>query len=121
MLKLVARYADALNMHLGTPLPGYNLWMNQRYRDHREELGHKLDVLRRHCNRLCRNYDEIEKTVLATVKIAPGAMGVQEVIDMCEGLADMGFQQAIFNMPNAHEIESIEIISEEVIPQLADF
>lgn len=118
-LKLVARYADASNMHLGTPLPGFSPWLNQRYRNHKEELGHKLDVLKQHCDRLGRNYNEIEKTVLATIKIAPDAMSVEEVVEMCEGLAEIGFQQAIFNMPNAHEIEPIEIIGEEVIPQVA--
>jgi F420-dependent oxidoreductase-like protein len=117
-LRLVARYADASNMHVGTPLSGYDPWLNHRYGNHREELGHKLEVLRRHCNAVGRDYDEIEKTVLATIKIAPDAMGVGEVVELCRGLADMGFHQAIFNMPNAHEVEPIEVIGEEVVPMV---
>ncbi|MFX0068912.1 MAG: LLM class F420-dependent oxidoreductase, partial [Candidatus Hodarchaeota archaeon] len=118
-LKLVAKYADASNMHLGSPLPGFAPWLNQRYHNYKEDLGHKLDVLKHHCNRLGRNYDEIEKTVLATIKLAPDAMKVEEVVNLCKGLGEMGFHQAIFNMPNAHEITPLEIIGEEIIPQVA--
>jgi F420-dependent oxidoreductase-like protein len=45
-LLLVAKYADACNL------------MND------EALPHKLDVLKRHCDTVGRDYDEIEKTVL---------------------------------------------------------
>ncbi|MEU4164674.1 LLM class F420-dependent oxidoreductase [Actinoplanes sp. NPDC026670] len=45
-LRLVAEYADACNL------------MNT------DELPHKLDVLKRHCDAVGRDYDEIEKTVL---------------------------------------------------------
>lgn len=45
-LMLVARYADACNL------------MND------DALPHKLDVLKRHCETVGRDYDEIEKTVL---------------------------------------------------------
>jgi F420-dependent oxidoreductase-like protein len=44
-LRLVARYADASNL-FGSP----------------EDVAHKLDVLRRHCDDVGRDYDEIEKT-----------------------------------------------------------
>jgi len=33
-------------------------------------------------------------------------------------LARLGIQHVIFNMPNVHEIEPIEIIGREVIPQV---
>ncbi|WP_215549758.1 LLM class F420-dependent oxidoreductase [Amycolatopsis sp. CA-230715] len=45
-LRLVARYADACNLLSSTP----------------EEVAHKLDVLRRHCDDAGRDYAEIEKT-----------------------------------------------------------
>ena len=114
-LKLVARYADASNMHLGTPLPKFSPWMNQRYKNYKEQLGHKLDVLRIHCDNLGRDFDEIEKTVLATVKVAPGAMSVSEIAERCDRLSEMGFQQVIFNMPNAHEIKPIEQLAEALV------
>ena len=48
-LRLVARYADACNLFGEGP----------------EVVAHKLDVLRRHCDDAGRDYDEIEKTVIA--------------------------------------------------------
>ncbi|MDF3149355.1 MULTISPECIES: LLM class F420-dependent oxidoreductase [unclassified Streptomyces] len=47
-LRLVARYGDACNLFTTSP----------------EEVGHKLDVLRGHCDTEGRDYDEIRKTVL---------------------------------------------------------
>lgn len=48
LLRLVARYADASNL-IATD---------------RDEVAHKLDVLRRHCDDLGRNPDEVDKTIL---------------------------------------------------------
>jgi F420-dependent oxidoreductase-like protein len=47
-LRLVAQYADACNLFATTPA----------------EIVHKLDVLRRHCDDVGRDYAEISKTVL---------------------------------------------------------
>jgi F420-dependent oxidoreductase-like protein len=51
-LRFVARYGDACNLFATTP----------------EEVGHKLDVLRGHCETEGRDYDEIRKTVLHTAE-----------------------------------------------------
>lgn len=47
-LRLVARYADACNLFASSP----------------EEVARKLDVLRGHCVREQRDFDEIERTIL---------------------------------------------------------
>ncbi|HWB68484.1 MAG TPA: hypothetical protein VG518_00755, partial [Solirubrobacterales bacterium] len=47
-LRLVARYADACNLFGSEP----------------DVIGHKLDVLRGHCEAEGRDYAEIEKTVI---------------------------------------------------------
>jgi len=47
-LRLVAEYADACNVFGGSP----------------DEVGHKLEVLRGHCDRLGRDFDAIEKTMI---------------------------------------------------------
>jgi F420-dependent oxidoreductase-like protein len=47
-LRLVAQYADACNVFAASP----------------EEVAHKLDVLRRHCDDVDRDYDAIAKTTL---------------------------------------------------------
>jgi hypothetical protein len=67
-----------------------------------------------------RDYGEIEKTTLGTIKIAPDAMSAGELVELCEGLAEIGIDQATFNMPNAHEITPIETIGREVIPVVAN-
>ena len=77
-------------------------------------------MLRRHCENVGRDYGEIEKTTLGTIKIAPDAMSADELVELCEGLAEIGIDQAIFNMPNAHEITPIETIGKEVIPVVAN-
>jgi F420-dependent oxidoreductase-like protein len=105
-LRFVAQYADACNLFLRS---GY------------DTLRHKLDVLRQHCEDAGRPYEEIERTTLGTVHLAPGEMSAGEVIETCRDLADLGFQQAIFNMPNVHEIAPLEQFGREIIPAAAAF
>jgi alkanesulfonate monooxygenase SsuD/methylene tetrahydromethanopterin reductase-like flavin-dependent oxidoreductase (luciferase family) len=52
LLRLVARYADACNLTDSFDPAFYR---------------HKLDVLRGHCDKVGRDYDEIEKTASFTV------------------------------------------------------
>ncbi len=103
-LRLVAKYGDACNLfaRLGT-----------------EVLQSKLDILKAHCQDVGRNYDEIERTALDTVNIAPGQMTTAEMVDRCRSLAALGFQQLIVNMPNVSELRPIERIGQEVIPAVA--
>lgn len=104
-LRLVAQYADACNLFL---FPGLDV------------LRHKLEVLRRHCEALGRNYDEIEKTVLGTVKVAADGKTTQEVIAECRALRDLGVQHVIYNMPNVHELTPLEVFGNEIIPAVAN-
>jgi F420-dependent oxidoreductase-like protein len=105
-LRLVAQYADACNMFA---------------RAGHETLLQKLEILKQHCEAVGRPYAEIEKTTLDTVHLAPGAMTAAQVIETCRGLADLGFQHLIFNMPNVHEIKPLEIFGREIIPVVAGF
>lgn len=103
-LRMVAQYADACNLFVRA---GFDV------------LQHKLEVLAEHCQSLGRPYDEIEKTTLGTVQLADGEMSAAEVVDLCGSLAEIGIDHAIFNMPNVHEIEPIEIFGDSIIPQVA--
>jgi len=118
-LRFVARYGDACNLVMGTTLVDAGV-----LRESREEgfnyLRHKLQVLRKHCRDLGRPYDDIEKTVATYIKLAPDAMSTDEVVELCHGLAEIGFQHVIFNMPNTHEITPVEVIGEEVIPEVKE-
>ncbi len=104
-LRLVARYADACNLFAfaGT-----------------EAIRHKLDVLRGHCEDVGRPYEEIERTALGVVNLAPDGMTAEEVVGLCRELNGAGIQHFILSMPNVHEIRPLEIFGEEVIPAVAD-
>jgi F420-dependent oxidoreductase-like protein len=103
-LRLVAQYADACNLFAyggaGT-------------------IRDKLDVLKRHCEDVGRDYEEIERTALGTVNLGPESMSPHDVIAMCSELSEVGIQHLIFNMPNVHEISVLETFGREIIPAVA--
>lgn len=103
-LRLVAQSADACNLfaQMGT-----------------ETVRAKLEVLKRHCDTVGRDYAEIEKTTLGSVHLGPGQLGAVDVIAQCRTLAKIGVQHAIFNMPNVHELKPLEIFGQEIIPAVA--
>jgi F420-dependent oxidoreductase-like protein len=104
-LRLVAKYADACNLFARMGV---------------DTVRAKLDILKQHCEKVGRDYSEIEKTTLSTVHLAPEKMNAGNVIEECKALAAIGIQHAIFNMPNVHEIKPLEIFGREIIPALAD-
>ncbi len=102
-LRLVAKYGDACNLFAGP------------------DVGRKLEVLREHCEREGRDYAEIEKT--AYYRFDPGADGerVDEVLADLRGLADLGFQNALGQVVDAHTLRPLEVIGERVSPAVADW
>ncbi|HEU5432928.1 MAG TPA: LLM class F420-dependent oxidoreductase [Thermomicrobiales bacterium] len=102
-LRLVARYGDACSLSPGPQLP------------------HKLDVLRRHCEAEGRDYDAIEKTCAFRFDIGSDGGKTGELIAQLRGLADMGIETVIGDMPHADRITPIEIVGREVIPAVAAF
>jgi F420-dependent oxidoreductase-like protein len=123
-LRLVAKYGDAWNYVLNSPTPHDELGVKARSHSSEERwemLRRKLEILKQHCDAVGRPYEDIEKTIVTYIKLAPGATDTAEVIELCRGLADLGFQQVIFNMPNVHEIKPIKVLSEEVIPTVSEF
>jgi F420-dependent oxidoreductase-like protein len=104
-LRLVAQYADACNLFARTGI---------------DTVRSKLEVLKRHCERFQRDYAEIEKTTLSTVRLAEGAGNAKDVVVECRSLAAAGIQHCIFNMPNVHEIEPLRVFGREVIPAVRE-
>ena len=82
-------------------------------------IRQKLDVLRGHCEDVGRDYEEIERTALNTVNLAPDGMTAEEVIGLCRTLNEAGIDHLILNMPNVHEIRPLETFGEEIIPAVA--
>ncbi|MDE3111683.1 MAG: LLM class F420-dependent oxidoreductase [Chloroflexota bacterium] len=100
-LRLAARYADACNLFTR---PGLDV------------VGHKIDVLRRHCEAEGRAIGDIEVTTLSTAHLAPGQQTPEDVRSHLRALARLGVQHAIFNMPNVRDIRPLETFAREIIP-----
>lgn len=103
-LRLVAQYADACNLFT---------------RAGEEVIRQKLATLKRHCDAVKRHYDDIERTTLSTVHLAPGQMSAADVIAHCRQFAALGVQHMIFNMPNVQDITPLETFGKEIIPEVA--
>ena len=102
-LRLVARYADACNFLVLEP----------------DEVRHKLEVLRRHCDAIGRDVAEIEITNLVEVDLRDGRMSDADVIALIGAQADAGVQHLIVNMPEVWDLRHLERIGREVVPALA--
>jgi F420-dependent oxidoreductase-like protein len=101
-LRLVAKYADACNLFDGP------------------ELAHKLDVLKEHCLREGRDYDEIEKTVLTRFDLGPDGERVEQTIEHLHELAALGFQVAHGTVSDVGSLRPLELMVTRVLPALAD-
>ncbi len=98
-LRLVAQYADASNV-FGGP----------------DTLRHKYAVLREHCERLGRPYEEIERSVLKGVDLERDSPA--HIVDRWGALAEAGAQHAIFSVRGVHDTSRLERLGAEVFPQL---
>ncbi len=99
-LRLVAQYADACNVFGRSP--GF--------------IRSKFEVLREHCERLGRPYDEIERTVLTSAD--PSAESTDEIVERFGSLIEAGTQHLIFDVRRVADTTRLERIASEVFPQL---
>jgi len=102
-LRLVAKYADACN------IPGMGA----------DVVRHKLDVLREHCEREGRNYDDIEKTVITVMNVGPDGSMSGQLLEQLGQLAEAGAQTAIGALIGVENIRPIEVMGSKVIPEAA--
>ncbi|MFW9990747.1 MAG: LLM class F420-dependent oxidoreductase [Candidatus Odinarchaeota archaeon] len=122
MLKLVAKYADAWNFVIGSPLDLEDFGvLKGGYRRGLDALTRKMSVLEQHCKAVNRPFSEIEKTVGTYIKMGPSAMSSGDVIAICRELSELGVSLVGFVISDIHEIEPLEILGEEVIPVVVDF
>ena len=98
-LRLVAQYADATNV-FGGP----------------DRIRHKYAVLREHCDRLGRPYDEIERSTLQGIDLERDSPA--QVVDWFGQLGDAGAQHVIASVRGVASLTPLERIGAEVIPQL---
>jgi len=99
-LRLVARYADACNLFATGP----------------DEVAHKLDVLRGHCDAENREYAAIEKTIMTVGN--PNDDPDAFVTEMAR-YARLGID-AVAVMPVGDPVEFTTRLGRHVVPRLAD-
>ena len=99
-LLLVARYAQACNLFGSSPA----------------DVARKLKVLRSHCDSEGRDYDSIEKTVLA---VRPALADVDAFIAAAGEYAALGVTE-LEAMPDRHPVQFAEQLAERVLPRLAE-
>jgi F420-dependent oxidoreductase-like protein len=130
-LKLVAQYGDACNVGNGDP----------------EIIRQKLEVLKRHCDALGRDYDEIIKSTEINCVLLDGEtdreqatastrelLGVsyeefsesywvgtsQEIAELLRPVIDAGIDYVILYMPRvAYDHRSLQQFASEIIPQFS--
>ena len=99
----MARYAQACNL-FDTP-----------------DLPHKLDVLRAHCEREGRDYDDIEKTVMAPFPVGADGAGVDDFLATLRRLADLGVAHVHGRPAGMWDRRVLDVYGERVIPVVADW
>jgi F420-dependent oxidoreductase-like protein len=97
-LRLAARYGDACNVFGTSPA----------------DVAHKLEVLRAHCQAEGRDYDRIQKTVLA---VRPALADVDGFLAAAAEYAALGVTE-IEVMPDRHPVEFATQVAERVLPGL---
>ena len=123
-LRLVAQYAQFCNVH-GDP----------------ETAGRRFGIIREHCERLGRPYEEITRSVFQTVVIGRDEAEVaakrerladlvprhgwlpgtpEQLIEAFQQYARAGCQYMIFRMPDWVDVEPVQMFAETVIPALAE-
>jgi alkanesulfonate monooxygenase len=103
-LRMVAQYGDACNLfgHLGP-----------------QGLTHKLDVLKRHCDEIGRDYATIERTIL--LNVPGGNLEAAAIVEQCRSMAAIGFQHAIYSaLPGVETLAPLDFFGREVIPAVAE-
>lgn len=119
-LKLVAQYADFCNV-FGDPAT----------------VARKFEVLRQHCEAVGRSFDDITLSNTLGILIAEDEAGLalkkkqypdfdgiigtpEEVIAQLKDYADAGSQYVTFALVDPEDIETIQLIGENVLPYVAN-
>jgi alkanesulfonate monooxygenase SsuD/methylene tetrahydromethanopterin reductase-like flavin-dependent oxidoreductase (luciferase family) len=121
-LRVVAESGDMCNV-FGTP----------------DEVRHRLGVLREHCRAVGRPEEEITRSNFGWLLVGRTAAEVAakrekymqrepfagiagtpaQIVDRLREYAAAGSQYFLFSMPDAHEIEPVRLLGQEVLPALA--
>lgn len=98
-LRLVAQYGDACNVFGDAA-----------------KISHKYAVLREHCERLGRPYEEIERSTLQSLDLERESP--DQVVERFGTLKEAGAQHILFSVRGVNDVARLERIGAEVLPQL---
>lgn len=108
-LRMVAQYAQGCNLFA---FAGF------------DAVKGKLAVLREHCDRLGRDYNGIEKTVLDAIRITkdggPDSMSPAQFVELLHQWAEAGIDQYIFSLREAPHPGVFDLLA-DVVSQAAHF
>jgi F420-dependent oxidoreductase-like protein len=110
-LRLVAQYADACNLF---DRPRTRLVLGQQSADN---LAHKLDVLREHCDAVGRDYTTIEKTVCSNPDLADG---IPALLAHLRALADLGIDHAMVSPRGGWDQAGLDAVA-SILPEVHAF
>jgi alkanesulfonate monooxygenase SsuD/methylene tetrahydromethanopterin reductase-like flavin-dependent oxidoreductase (luciferase family) len=132
-LRQVARYADVSN---------FGAWVTVGGAETLDQVRHKLDVLRGHCDKVGRPYDEILRSyftgslILAPDQAAlesklvrrfpdgpPNWVGTiyvtpEQAIRHYQRLVDAGIQYFVVQLQDCTDEETLELLAREVMPRV---
>ncbi len=101
-LRLVAQYGDACNLFGSSPA----------------DVEHKLEVLRRHCDDVGRDYDDIRKTIIAN-NPRPNPENRDDFVRQMADYAKLGIETAIVTPTTGSPAAWIDGMA-PAVPQLAE-
>jgi F420-dependent oxidoreductase-like protein len=101
-LRLVAQYGDACNLFASSP----------------DDIAHKLDVLRRHCDDVGRDYDDIRVTIMAN-NPRPGPDTVDDFVRAMADYAKLGAHTVMVTPTTGSPATWIDGMA-PAVPKLAD-
>lgn len=99
MLRLMARYADVINIGFG-----YDL----------DRLSERLAFLQEQCEALHRPYEEIQKTTFFTPPVMRNGRFDPAALDAIAALGDLGFDEIMVGQ--ASDPATFEILATELLP-----
>jgi alkanesulfonate monooxygenase SsuD/methylene tetrahydromethanopterin reductase-like flavin-dependent oxidoreductase (luciferase family) len=101
MLRLMARYADAVSIGFGRDI---------------DDLKAKLDLLRGYCHELKRPYEQIQKTTLFMTPIGQDGRLDPAALDAFAALADIGVDEVMIRYPA--DSAAFELLATELLPRV---
>jgi hypothetical protein len=99
-LRLVAQYADACNLFTTSP----------------EEVGHKIDVIKQHCDAVGRDFSEIEVTIAGR----DTGQGLDEFVESMQPYGKLGVKTLIVMPPTGEPAKWIEEFAAPLVQRVAD-